>query len=74
MAPRVKIDLSNDKQAPTGLFLGDCLEVMKAIPDECIDSVVCDPPYGLRFMGIELNQDYFDIAQKRISAVRVGLL
>src|SRR3990167_1326038 len=26
---------------------GDCLEVMKAIPDKSIDLVVTDPPYGI---------------------------
>lgn len=33
------------------LHLGDCLETLKAIPDNSIDSVVTDPPYGIRFMG-----------------------
>lgn len=28
------------------LFCGDCLEVMKAIPDDSIDMVLCDLPYG----------------------------
>ncbi|MCU1488931.1 MAG: Adenine-specific methyltransferase [Acidimicrobiaceae bacterium] len=30
---------------------GDCIEVMQAMPESSIDSVVCDPPYGLEFMG-----------------------
>ena len=25
---------------------GDCLELMKKIPDESIDLILCDPPYG----------------------------
>lgn len=33
------------------LHKGDCLEVMKTMPDNSIDFVVCDPPYGLNFMG-----------------------
>ena len=33
------------------LRLGDCLEVLKTIPDNSIDSVVTDPPYGIGFMG-----------------------
>ncbi|MFH0806008.1 MAG: site-specific DNA-methyltransferase [Patescibacteria group bacterium] len=28
------------------LFLGDCLEVMKEIPDKSIDMILCDLPYG----------------------------
>ncbi|TPJ86936.1 MULTISPECIES: site-specific DNA-methyltransferase [unclassified Mesorhizobium] len=41
--------------APTQVFLdgkvelrpGDCRDVIKAMPDNSIDSVVCDPPYAL---------------------------
>lgn len=33
---------------------GDCLEVMrKRLSDNSIDAIVCDPPYGLGFMGKE---------------------
>ena len=35
------------------LYLGDCIEVMAAMPAESVDAVVCDPPYGLEFMGKE---------------------
>ena len=27
------------------LYLGDCLEVLKTLPDGCVDAVVTDPPY-----------------------------
>jgi site-specific DNA-methyltransferase (adenine-specific) len=30
---------------------GDCLEVMRSMDGNSIDFVVCDPPYGLKFMG-----------------------
>lgn len=33
------------------LHLGDCLDVLRAMPDNSVDSVVTDPPYGLSFMG-----------------------
>ncbi len=33
------------------LWHGDCLEVMRELPDSSVDSVVTDPPYGLGFMG-----------------------
>jgi site-specific DNA-methyltransferase (adenine-specific) len=29
------------------IICGDCLEVMKEIPDKSIDLVLTDPPYGL---------------------------
>ena len=28
------------------LRLGDCLEIMKSIPDKSIDAIICDLPYG----------------------------
>ena len=28
------------------LHLGDCLEVMKQIPDKSVDAIICDLPYG----------------------------
>ena len=30
---------------------GDCLEIMAFLPDNSIDSIVTDPPYGLGFLG-----------------------
>lgn len=29
------------------LYLGDCLELMKGIPDNSIDCIICDLPYGV---------------------------
>jgi len=28
------------------LYLGDCLEVMRSLPNDSIDSIITDPPYG----------------------------
>jgi site-specific DNA-methyltransferase (adenine-specific) len=36
---------------PFKLYLGDCLQVLKELSDNSIDSIVTDPPYGLKFMG-----------------------
>jgi DNA modification methylase len=33
------------------LHTGDCREVMATLPAESVDAIVCDPPYGLSFMG-----------------------
>jgi len=35
------------------LILGDCLEKLKDLPDNSVDSIVTDPPYGLGFMNKE---------------------
>lgn len=35
------------------IWHGDCLDVLRTIPDASVDAVVTDPPYGLEFMGSE---------------------
>jgi len=39
------------------LHLGDCLEVLRTLPDCSVDAVVTDPPYGLSFMGKKWDYD-----------------
>ena len=39
------------------LFNGDCLDVLKTLPDNSVDSIVTDPPYGLS------NQSQDDIVK-----------
>jgi site-specific DNA-methyltransferase (adenine-specific) len=39
------------------LHLGDCLEVLRTMPDCSVDAVVTDPPYGLAFMGKRWDYD-----------------
>lgn len=35
----------------TTVYHGDCIEVMRNIPENSVDAIVTDPPYGLGFMG-----------------------
>lgn len=39
------------------LMHGDCLEVLRTLSDNSVDSVVTDPPYGLSFMGKKWDYD-----------------
>ena len=65
------------------LLHGDNREQLKHIADNSIDSIVCDPPYelgfmgsgstgcaamceGVNFVGIELSEEYLEIARRRI--------
>lgn len=34
------------KKGSYKLINGDCLEIMKQIPDHSVDMILCDPPYG----------------------------
>lgn len=36
---------------------GDCLRELKLLPDNSVDSIVTDPPYGLSFMGKKWDYD-----------------
>lgn len=36
---------------------GDCLAQLKKLPDNSVDSIVTDPPYGLKFMGKKWDYD-----------------
>jgi DNA modification methylase len=39
------------------LHNGECIEVMRSMPDNSVDAVVTDPPYGLSFMGKKWDYD-----------------
>jgi site-specific DNA-methyltransferase (adenine-specific) len=36
---------------------GDCLDVLRTLADNSVDSIVTDPPYGLSFMGKKWDYD-----------------
>jgi len=39
------------------IIYGDCLEELRTMEDNSVDSVVTDPPYGLSFMGKKWDYD-----------------
>jgi len=56
------------------LYNGDCLEVMKKLPDNSVDSIVTDPPYGLKFMGKKWDYEIpsVEIWQEAIRVLKPG--
>jgi site-specific DNA-methyltransferase (adenine-specific) len=44
------------------LHLGDCLDVLRTLPDCSVHAVVTDPPYGLAFMGKRWDYDVPSVA------------
>jgi site-specific DNA-methyltransferase (adenine-specific) len=38
------------------IYHGDCLEEMKTLPANHVDTIITDPPYGLSFMGKEWDK------------------
>lgn len=39
------------------LYLGDCIEVLRSLPDASVDAIVTDPPAGIAFMGKSWDTD-----------------
>lgn len=39
------------------LYLGNCLDHLEFMPDNSVDRIVTDPPYGLSFMGKKWDYD-----------------
>ena len=52
----------------------DCLEALKKMPDNSIDSIVTDPPYGLSFMGKKWDYDVpsIEIWQECLRVLKPG--
>ncbi|GAB4433921.1 MAG: site-specific DNA-methyltransferase [bacterium] len=46
------------------IYLGDCIELMKKIPDDSIDLIFADPPYNL-----QLNSELYRPNQTKVDAV-----
>lgn len=40
------------------IYLGDCLEIMKDIPDNSVDIIITDPPYLMVHGGSDKNSDF----------------
>ena len=67
---------------------GDCVQLMKSLPDECIDITVTSPPYddlrtytgytlaafktNRHYIGFEISEKYFDIACKRLGEAEMN--
>ncbi len=61
------------------LMFGDCIDIVSRMPDNCIDSIVCDPPYHLTSVVKRFGKDNSAPAQygtdgafKRASAGFMG--
>jgi len=56
------------------IIQGDALEVLKTLPDESVDAVITDPPYGLKFMGKHWDYDVpsIEIWQECLRVLKPG--
>ena len=51
------------------IYLGDCLNLLKEIPDKSINLIICDPPYGTSFCDWD-NVISFDLLWKEYKRIR----
>jgi len=56
------------------IILGECLSKLKDIPDNSVDLVVTDPPYGIRFMGKDWDKAVpsVDICKECLRVLKPG--
>lgn len=56
------------------LYCGDCKNVMKEIDSSSIDTIITDPPYGLKFMGKKWDYDIpsIDIFKEMLRVLKPG--
>jgi len=47
------------------IIQGDCLEIMKELPDKSVDLIVTDPPYGVEYEGGHFHSGKVSIKRKR---------
>jgi DNA modification methylase len=58
-----ELKMNNNNKTDMKLILGDCLDKLKELEDNSVDSIVTDPPYGLSFMGKQWD---YDVPSKEI--------
>ena len=58
------------------LYQGDCLELMKDIPDNSIDCIICDLPYGTTVCKWDKIISFTDMWKelKRIRKQRIAIV
>jgi DNA modification methylase len=56
------------------LLKGNCLDLLAKMPDNSVDSIVTDPPYGLEFMGKDWDAPWKGKASREFNQIEEGSL
>jgi site-specific DNA-methyltransferase (adenine-specific) len=68
----LKIRERVDESCPFNLQQGDCLELMKSIPDSSIDMILTDPPYGIKYSSnMRTKTEKFDVLKNDDNDIRL---
>jgi len=56
------------------IIQGDCMTVLKTLPDNSVDAIVTDPPYGISFMGKKWDYDVpkVEVWQESLRVLKPG--
>jgi site-specific DNA-methyltransferase (adenine-specific) len=67
-------DFFEIETAQLNLIYGDCIDKMKKLPNNSIDTIITDPPYGLQFMGKkwDYNVPGIEIWQECLKVLKPG--
>ena len=49
------------------IFVSDCLEFLKRIPDNSVQLIICDPPYNIKMAGWDVWENYIAWASEWLS-------
>lgn len=53
--------LSNIEPYINKIINADCLDILKQLPDKCVDLVLTDPPYGINYQSARRTNKYSNI-------------
>lgn len=57
------------EQLQNRIICADCLDILRQLPDKCVDLVLTDPPYG--YLNVDFDKEYFDVKKVFSELVRV---
>jgi len=58
------VSVEQVKETLHAIRIGDCLDVLREIPDNSVQLIVCDPPYNIMLAGWDKFRDYIGWASR----------
>jgi site-specific DNA-methyltransferase (adenine-specific) len=58
------IGKANVSQTTHAVFAADCLDVLRKLPDNSVQLIVCDPPYNILMADWDIHADYLTWARE----------
>jgi site-specific DNA-methyltransferase (adenine-specific) len=58
------VSLANPAQTFHTVVIQDCISLLKQLPDDSVQLIVCDPPYNIRMAHWDIHERYLDWAAR----------